>query len=58
MEEIIKKIEVNQPVVKQSLEWLSENKINGLNEHSSNEVIRFLLVKVFELETKIKEYEK
>lgn len=58
MEEIIKKIEVSEPIVKQSLEWLSANKINGLHQHQVNEMIRFLLVKVVELETKIKEYEK
>lgn len=53
MKELIEKIDVCEPAVEQALQWLSESGNNGLNEHNVNDVIRFLLYKVNELENKI-----
>lgn len=54
MKELIEKIDVCEPAVKQALQWLSESGNNGLNEASTNDVIRFLLKRISELEAKIK----
>lgn len=53
MEELIKKVEVHENSVKDALRWLSENRINGLNEISLNAVIRYLLKRISDLEEKI-----
>jgi len=53
MNELIEKIDVCEPAVKQALQWLSESGNNGLHEGNMNDIIRFLLKRVFELEAKI-----
>lgn len=53
MKELIKKIDVCEPAVEQALKWLSESGNNGLNEANTNDVIRFLLKRISELEAKI-----
>lgn len=53
MNELIEKIDVCEPAVKQALQWLSESGNNGLHEGSVNDILRFLLKKIIELETKI-----
>lgn len=54
MNELIDKIEVNEREVEIKLEWLAENKRNGLADYDLNPVVRYLLKKVKYLETHLK----
>lgn len=53
MKGIIDKIEYSESATKYCIEWLAENKNNGLDDAYTTTLIRFLLKKVVELETKI-----
>ena len=57
MKELIEKIELNDSLTEQSLKWLAQSKDNGLHESGLNDVIRYLLKKVNELEQKISKNE-
>lgn len=50
---IIDKLEMSDELIVNHLEWLAKSKNNGLNEDGTNTIIRFLLKKVSELESKI-----
>ena len=53
MKETIEKIEVNEVVVQQRLEWLSEGHNHALEFDGLSDLVRYLLIRVNELESRL-----